>query len=159
MQEQWGEELEVVIRVLQVALAPAFLLAAISGLLNVVTGRLARVVDRTREVQDELSRQSGEAGQGLRDELIVLGRRRKLVRRSMQLGVAAGMVICLMVALLFVMGLAQFSMASVIVTMFSFAMRLIAASLGALLMETGLAGQEVAALGVPDDLGGDGGAG
>ncbi len=159
MQEQWGAELEVVIRVLQIALAPAFLLAAISGLLNVVTGRLARVVDRTREVQDALVSAEPERRATLTAELSTLSRRRTLVRRSMQLSVAAGMVICLMVALLFVMGLAQFSMASIIIAMFSVAMGLIAASLGALLMETGLAGQEVAATGGFDDLGVDGGAG
>lgn len=37
-----------VTKAIQLALAPVFLLTAIAGLLNVMTGRLARIVDRGR---------------------------------------------------------------------------------------------------------------
>ncbi|MCZ8172772.1 MAG: DUF2721 domain-containing protein [Brevundimonas sp.] len=143
MQEQWGAELEVVIRVLQIALAPAFLLAAIASLLSVLTGRLARAVDRSHAVQAMLPVQSASQTKSLRDELAVLIRRKRLIQWSMQLCVAGGVTICAVVALLFVMGLAQFSAASLIVGMFALAMGLIAASLVALLIETSLAAHEV----------------
>jgi uncharacterized protein involved in cysteine biosynthesis len=46
------------VRAIQLALAPVFLLTGIAGLLSVMTGRLARIVDRVRE----LGRQAGPAG-------------------------------------------------------------------------------------------------
>lgn len=156
MHEQWGTELEVVIRVIQVSLAPAFLLAAIASLLTVLTGRLARAVDRSREVQAEIKCASEADLPLLHEELSTLVRRKRLVRRSMQLAVAAGVVICAVVALLFVMGLVQFSMASAIVVMFALAMALIAASLGTFLLETSLAAHEVALAPGIDPAGGEG---
>src|SRR6187551_2991266 len=41
-------------RAIQLALAPVFLLTGIAGLLNVMTGRLARIVDRGRHLWDAL---------------------------------------------------------------------------------------------------------
>lgn len=42
-------------RAIQQAIAPAFLLTGIFGLLNVLAGRLARVIDRERSIRNGLS--------------------------------------------------------------------------------------------------------
>lgn len=42
-------------RAIQQAIAPAFLLTGIFGLLNVLAGRLARVIDRERSIRTKLS--------------------------------------------------------------------------------------------------------
>ena len=42
------EDITSVARAIQLALAPVFLLTGIAGLLNVMTNRLARIVDRAR---------------------------------------------------------------------------------------------------------------
>ena len=39
-------------RTIQLAIAPVFLLAGIGAFLNVIAGRLARVVDRARHLED-----------------------------------------------------------------------------------------------------------
>ena len=51
MDGKFGPDLASVISVLQTALTPAFLLVAVGSLLNVLTGRLARIVDRSRDLQ------------------------------------------------------------------------------------------------------------
>jgi Protein of unknown function (DUF2721) len=142
MQEQWGSDLETVIRVLQTALAPAFLLAAIASLLNVLTGRLAGIVSRSRELQKQLPEIAGETSGAVISELRVVAKRKKLSRIAISLSILGAIVICLMVSLLFVMGLTSFSMASLTITMFAVAMGLIACSLGALSIEVGLASRE-----------------
>lgn len=149
MQEQWGTDLEVVIRVLQTAMAPAFLLAALASLLNVLTTRLARVIDRSRELQRNFIVATSAEQDGLRQELRLISRRKKLCRASIMLAVLGAIVICFIVALLFLMGLSSFSMATLVIWMFALAMALVAASLAALLWETGLAAHEV---GVPPEL-------
>ncbi|HMU21763.1 MAG TPA: DUF2721 domain-containing protein, partial [Sphingorhabdus sp.] len=57
---QWGVELESVIRVVQTALTPAFLLVAVGSLLNVLTGRLSRIVDRSRRLEEKHAQVSGK---------------------------------------------------------------------------------------------------
>jgi hypothetical protein len=156
LQEQWGGDLEVVVRVLQTALTPAFLLAAVASLLNVLTTRLARAVDRSRELQRSLGESAGKERQAIRDELAIIGKRKRLSRISILFSVTGAVVICIMVALLFLMGISAFSMAELIVSMFTLAMGLIAFALIALLWETTLAAHEVD---IPDlaadDDGGD----
>ena len=46
---------------IQIALAPVFLLVATASVMNVIAGRLARVVDRSRVLMGRLPDQSGEA--------------------------------------------------------------------------------------------------
>ena len=87
---------------IQYAVAPALLLVGVGGILNVVAVRLARVVDRARA----LERHVPEADDWMReqeiDELRVLDRRIKVCHASVGLCTAAGFLICLVVALLFV---------------------------------------------------------
>lgn len=142
MQEQWGSDLETVIRVLQTAMAPAFLLAAVASLLGVLTNRLARAVDRSRELQNLYRRASPSERGVLRKELELLVRRKRLIRRSILLNISGAVTICLMAGLLFLMGLTQYSQAELIIGLFALAMGLIAVGLGALLRETTIAVDE-----------------
>lgn len=142
MQEQWGSDLETVIRVLQTAMAPAFLLAAVASLLGVLTNRLARAVDRSRDLQGRYRAAAAAERIAIRAELELLVRRKRLVRRSILLNVSGAVTICVMAGLLFLMGLTEFSQAELIIGLFALAMGLIALGLGALLRETTIAADE-----------------
>jgi hypothetical protein len=142
MQEQWGSDLETVISVLQVSLAPAFLLAAIASLLNVYTGRLSRIVDRGRQLRRDLGDAALDARAPILAEMRQIRRRKKLVRLSLLLTIGAAVVVCLMVGILFIMGLTSFSRAEIVIAMFALSMALLAISLAALLAETGIASHE-----------------
>ena len=139
MQEQWGADLEAIIRVMQAALAPAFLLASVTGLLNVFTGRLGRAIDRSRELQRLVPAATAAERAALTVELDIVTRRKRLIRGSMLLSVTAAVIICTLIALLFVMGLSRLSVAWLIVLMFAASTGLIASSLLVLLWETSLA--------------------
>ncbi|MDX2210957.1 MAG: DUF2721 domain-containing protein [Sphingopyxis sp.] len=139
MQGQWGAELELVVAVMQAALAPAFLLTAVAGLLNVMTARLARAVDRARELQRSYRDADDRERRWLGAEFDLIIRRKKLIRLAMLLCVGGAVLICLLIALLFIMGLSRLSLAWLIKSLFAGAMGLIAAALMMLLRETRLA--------------------
>ena len=50
-------EIETVAQVIQLAVAPVFLLAGIAGLLNVLSVRLGRAVDRVRVLANRLGKE------------------------------------------------------------------------------------------------------
>lgn len=139
MQEHWGTELKTVISVVQTALTPAFLLVAVGSLLNVLTGRLSRIVDRSRSLEERHGATSGDDRIRLVLELRILKKRMFVVGRSILLSVLSAVAVCIMIALLFLMGLTNFSMAWIIVAVFMVALLLLAGALAAFVREISLA--------------------
>lgn len=126
--------------VIQLALTPAFLLVATGSILNVITGRLARAVDRARKLQLRYSETVGEEHALVVRELRRLDQRIQLASWSVTLSVACGIVVCIMVALLFLFGSGYREvMAPYIAASFITAMMLLLASLIAFLIEVRLA--------------------
>ena len=89
----------VVQEIVRLSLAPAFLLAAIGAIMNVMMSRLIWVADRIERLEARL--EAGEA-EGREGELRVLQRRRRLAQRAVMLSTAAALTICVTIALLFV---------------------------------------------------------
>ena len=58
-------EISSVAEIIQIAIAPVFLLAGISALLAVMTNRLTRVVDRWRRIEKTLLKVTDEADQNV----------------------------------------------------------------------------------------------
>ena len=67
-------DIPIVTHVIQQALTPVFLLGGVGNLLNVLTGRLARIIDRFRFLN--------EVDAGHRDELLNLPVRVRLIHRA-----------------------------------------------------------------------------
>lgn len=86
-------------QILQLSLAPVFLLAAIGAVLNVMNTRLIWIVERVNRIEE-----AEEGGRGGREteELPALKRRRLLAQAAVNLSTAAALTICLVVALLFI---------------------------------------------------------
>lgn len=129
MTPKYGPELEVVISVLQTALTPAFLLVAVGSLLNVLTSRLSRIVDRSRDLQRQHAETEGSAHDRVVSELRIVERRMRVVGSSILLAVLSAIAVCIMIGLLFFMGLSRFSAAGIAVGVFMLALALLAASL------------------------------
>ncbi len=129
MTPEFGPELDAVIAVLQTALTPAFLLVAVGSLLNILTGRLSRIIDRSRDLQDRHATTEGPAHDRLVSELRMTEKRMRVVGGSILLGVLSAVTVCAMIGLLFLMGLSEFSMAWVVVAVFMLALVLMAGSL------------------------------
>ncbi len=86
---------------IQLALTPVFLLTGIAGLLNVMTARLSRIIDRGRHLketpQDNLVLPPHERA----DELGALQRRRHLAGVAVTACTLAALLTCLVIVLLF----------------------------------------------------------
>ena len=136
---KFGPDLDAVIAVLQTALTPAFLLVAVGSLLNILTGRLSRIVDRSRDLQDRHAATQGQEHDRLVTELRVIEKRMRVVGSSILLSVLSALTVCLMIGLLFLMGLSDFSMAWIVVAVFMLALALMAGSLILFVREVGLA--------------------
>ena len=122
---------------IQLAVAPVFLLAGIGGFLNVLTHRLARVVDRSRYIETMM----GAEGDSYAVELRLLDRRMAVVNLSISCFTAGALLVCAVVAILFVADLAKIAFAQPIAPLFILAMLLLIAGLMLFLYEVRLATQ------------------
>ena len=104
---------------IQLALAPAFLLTGIAGLLNVMAGRLARIIDRGRRLA-ELSRPPGaQLSDDQNQELNSLERRRYLASAAITACTLAALLVCMVIASLFLEVLLQLDLKWVIGLLFT----------------------------------------
>ncbi len=137
------ETLANVTAILQTALTPAFLLVAIGTLLNIFVIRLARIVDRSRELQALHPKSSGLERARLVIELRIVGKRMNVVSGAILLSVLSTIAVCAMIGMLFLMGLAGIQMAKAIVAMFILALALMATSLLMFVREVQLANRNI----------------
>ena len=91
-----------VTRLVQLAIAPVFLLTAVGTIIGVLSNRLGRVVDRSRALEDRLRQLAPEGQKSVREELNVLARRVRLVYGSMTLAVICALFVGLLIAVAFV---------------------------------------------------------
>ncbi len=125
---------------IQLAVAPVFLLAGIGGIINVLAHRLARVVDRSRQLEAEAPGEADTA-RAYAAELGVLELRMKVVNWAISLCTASALFVCVVVAILFVADLARIAFARPIAMLFILAMLLLIAGLVLFLYEIRLAMQ------------------
>lgn len=83
---------------IQLALGPAFLLTGIAGLLNVMAGRLARIIDRGRQLSEGGGAPLAEPQQR---ELASLDLRRHLASAAITGCTLAALLVCMVIASLF----------------------------------------------------------
>ncbi len=84
--------------VIQLAIAPVFLLTGVATKLTVLTNRLARIIDRTRVLEDRLK---VSANAEYSEELELLYRRSHLVNFAIASSTACGLLVCVVIAMLF----------------------------------------------------------
>jgi hypothetical protein len=118
-----------IVTVLQTALAPAFLLVGIGAMLNLFAGRLARIIDRSRDLQ-----QLYKTTKGLDHELVVaelgdLQLRLKVVNSAIFLSVVSAIIACGLIGMLFIMGLTGVDLSLAVASAFIFAISLLSIAL------------------------------
>jgi len=125
-------------RVIQLAVAPVFLLTAIATLITALNNRLGRIVDRRRVVLNRLH--DVVAGDDAsKNELHLLHRRIKLIYFAILSAVIAALMICLVVASAFLGALLSVELARVVAVFFILAMLTLIACLVFFLREVFLA--------------------
>jgi hypothetical protein len=95
-------DLNTVSHVIQLSVAPVFLLTGIAGLLGVTANRLARIVDRARTVEPIALAAQGSEREHREQELATLARRARLIYRAIALQVIAALLVCAVIVGLFV---------------------------------------------------------
>ena len=90
-----------VAEIIQLAVAPVFLLAGIGAFLNVCAGRLSRIVDRARSIEPLLLESRGSEHDRFLGEIRILDRRMALVGWAIWLSVLSAALTCTVVVLLF----------------------------------------------------------
>tara|TARA_B100001029_G_C15060839_1_gene458337 strand:- start:2861 stop:3334 length:474 start_codon:yes stop_codon:yes gene_type:complete len=97
-------------QIMQSAVTPVFLLAGIGALLNVMTGRLGRIIDRLRYLQSILEKIHSD------DKDIILLNRKRLIFRTRFINTSiffctlSGLIVCIVIGALFVGGIYQIAL-------------------------------------------------
>jgi hypothetical protein len=97
-----GPAVSAIAHQIQLAVAPVFLLAGIGSILNVLAGRLARVVERARQLERDFASFDEEMRAAATAELVILDRRMTVVNLALSACTAAALFVCVLVAMLFV---------------------------------------------------------
>jgi len=86
---------------IQLALAPVFVLVALGNIMNLLSARLGRIVDRSRYLQGHYASTSGAEHDVIVREIRLVDRRITLINRALLLLVSSAVCIGLTVVLLF----------------------------------------------------------
>ncbi len=125
------------------AVAPVFLLAGVGAFLNVTVGRLSRIVDRARGLEPDLLASRGSEHDRLAAEMRLLDRRMGHVSRAIFLSVLSALLICAVVALLFIAFLTGWRTGTAVALLFIAAMISLALAFAIFLIETRLGSRAV----------------
>ena len=117
-------------KAIQLSVAPVFLLTAIAGVLGVISNRLARVLDRAREIQ-------GPAMDS--QDMQLLRQRMGLLSRAIESVTITGVLVSAVVAVTFISAITVVDLAPIVVPLFVVAMLALIAGLLLLLLDTRLA--------------------
>jgi MFS family permease len=109
-------------QIIQLAVAPVFLLAGLGAFLNVCAGRLARIVDRIRKLEPRILDSRGEEHDRLLAEVRLLDRRSRIVSGAIFTTVLAALLISAVVVLLFLAFLTGYRFGTSIALLFIAAM-------------------------------------
>ena len=109
-------------QLIQLSVAPVFLLAAVGGILNVFTGRLSRIIDKVEKLDTEVDQSS--------DDLVVHQKERRdsLAKRMRNMNLAilfctiTGLLVASVIVIMFSSALLQFDESILIATLFIISM-------------------------------------
>jgi len=125
-------------QIIQLAVAPVFLLAGLGAFLNVCAGRLARIVDRMRKLEPRILDSRGEEHDRLLNEVRLLDRRSRIVSNAIFTTVLAALLISAVVILLFLAFLTGYRFGTAIALLFIAAMACTGLGFAVFLHETRL---------------------
>jgi hypothetical protein len=129
-----------VVHLIQSAVAPVFLLSGVGVTLGVLTGRLARIIDRARYLEEQAGT-SGVFNEATRTSLRRLARRAKYTNAAIALCATSALFVSLVVMALFASAFVGTNLSGTIAILFVLAMVCLTGAFGAFLIECRLATQ------------------
>ena len=94
-------EISPIAHVIQLSVAPVFLLSGIGAILAVMTNRLGRIIDRARALEERLESAPPDLVALLEADLATLTRRARLIGPAITLCTATALLVCMVIAVLF----------------------------------------------------------
>ena len=140
-------ETTMIAQTIQLALAPVFMLVAIGNIMNILSTRLGRIVDRSRILQERHVQTEGGEHDEIVREIRLIDRRITLIAKAIRLLVTAGLAVGVVVTLLFIEEFVGTNLQAVVAGAFLLAIGLIMWALLLFLSETRAA---TAALQIPE---------
>ena len=128
-----------VAHVIQLAVAPVFLLTGVGAVLSVLVNRLGRVVDRFRVLERSLPEAGDHAQAGHETEMAILARRARMIHWAISLCTVCALLVCLVIGALFVGSVTGMDLSVAIASLFIAAMLALIAGLLCFLREITLA--------------------
>jgi len=108
--------------VIQLSVAPVFLLSGIGALLSVLSTRVGRIVDRSRQIEDEYADSVDQPPPVIQCELDILSRRARVANWAISLCTTCALLICTLISVLFVGAFLSFDVSTTIAMLFIVAM-------------------------------------
>ena len=96
-----NESAPIIQHAIQLAVAPVFLLSGVAGLLAVMAGRLARIIDRARNLEQKWATLDEKALARGEVEISILEHRRSLASWSINFCAGAAFLVCTVIVTLF----------------------------------------------------------
>jgi hypothetical protein len=121
--------------VIQLAIAPVFLLTAVATIINVLVGRLGRSVDRRRSLAAALPRLEGELAALARQEVDFELKRIALIYRAITMSVLSALLVVLLITIAFIDAFIAWDLRNLIAACFVLAMFALVGSLAIFLRE------------------------
>jgi hypothetical protein len=131
---QAAGQLDSVVHFIQLAIAPVFLLTAIGSMLSTMTNRIARIVDRARQLEKQLAGSADECVAEHR-ELRLLAQRARLINMAITFTVLAALLVCVSIGGLFLDAYWQRSLTKLVAWIFGLSLIALIAGLGLFLRE------------------------
>ena len=98
----FSQEVSTIAHVIELAIAPVFLITGIGSLLAVMSNRLARIIDRARQIEDKWPNLKQAQILDAKAEFICLAKRAKLASYAINFCAFATLMVCLLIATLFI---------------------------------------------------------
>jgi hypothetical protein len=105
-------------RVIELAVAPVFLLTAISGALSVLSVRMGRIIDRGRRLNELQAAEGSSEAAEVEAEQYLLATRARLIHRAIAMCTMSALFICFVIISLFLDALFSFHLELLIAVLF-----------------------------------------
>lgn len=141
---QWN--IDTIAHVIEISVAPVFLLAGISGLLMVLTNRLARTIDRSRSLQVvDVARMLPGPKAIVEAEMVNLLKRSRFINLAISLATCSALLVCLVIIMLFMGSLISINVSQIVASLFIICMVILSAAFSCFLMEVFIAARSLRA--------------
>ncbi len=128
-------EISLLAQIIQLSIAPVFLLTAIGAFLSAITTRLGRVIDRARLLENIIATEGADGNELTIAELAGLDRRMLLANRAVGLSIGSALTVCALIMVLFLSAVSPIHLDEIVPILFIVALVLLTSSLTAFLLE------------------------